>query len=333
MDNFFVKKKAIIPDNSIIIIISISIFNGKVPINESIAAAEPVLILDIVYNDINEKIITSVLVAPKSTRNPFSSVFDIVFPSIAAWPLPKPGRNPHMGDAIKDPNNGFFISFILNELSSKCCLGIFVLFFIDRIIDDDPNKPVSRGNNGSFNFRLIPNIFSGLSIITPKNPVIEYTNVEDNLFFSDKIINKEILIKRRGIIFVSNRYIFGTNIIIGNAITAVKIIAEILPYAVSSIASYPLPCISILWPGRRESSVSVSGQPKNMLGIKSRKVWVMDIATMSVIKYIGGIENRREIDRDTRIAATRFMWIPGVRPVNVPAIIPSSVNATNSSSI
>lgn len=58
-----------------------------------------------------------------------------------------------------------------------------------------------------------------------------------------------------------------------------------------------------------------------MEGIKSRKVWVIAIATMKIRSGVGGrfwmkVRERRDI-------ATRLMWMPGISPVVVPAIIPS----------
>lgn len=53
--------------------------------------------------------------------------------------------------------------------------------------------------------------------------------------------------------------------------------------------------------------------------MKSRNVWVMAIEVMKITRYIGevivrsmGVIARRDTD-------TRFMWIPGMRPVIVPA--------------
>jgi hypothetical protein len=54
--------------------------------------------------------------------------------------------------------------------------------------------------------------------------------------------------------------------------------------------------------------------------MKSRKVCVIAIATMKIKSGVGGrfwmrVRERREI-------ATRLMWMPGIRPVMVPAKIP-----------
>jgi len=58
--------------------------------------------------------------------------------------------------------------------------------------------------------------------------------------------------------------------------------------------------------------------------MKSRKVWVIDIEAIKTARAINGTENEVNIPREaTRMEATRFMWIPGERPVNVPAIIPA----------
>jgi len=61
-----------------------------------------------------------------------------------------------------------------------------------------------------------------------------------------------------------------------------------------------------------------------MLGIKSINVWVMAIAVMKTTKAMAGIADMEENAgiADKRIAETRFMWIPGARPVKVPIVIP-----------
>ncbi len=53
-------------------------------------------------------------------------------------------------------------------------------------------------------------------------------------------------------------------------------------------ASYPLPFLSNKCPGSIESSVSVSGQPKKTEGMKSKKVWVIDMDVINVTRYIEG---------------------------------------------
>lgn len=66
--------------------------------------------------------------------------------------------------------------------------------------------------------------------------------------------------------------------------------------------------------------MSSSGAPKKIEGMKSRNVWVMAmevINTREVPKEIS--ENKANV---RRVAAMRLIWIPGVRPVRVPAVIP-----------
>lgn len=63
------------------------------------------------------------------------------------------------------------------------------------------------------------------------------------------------------------------------------------------------------------------GAPNNIEGMKSRKVWVMDIATMKMTRAIGGNEEKRA-NEDVREEAIRLMCIPGKRPVIVPMRIP-----------
>ena len=91
------------------------------------------------------------LVAPSRTRNPSLSVLDMVFPIIAACPLPRPGSMLDKGEAINAPNKGdknFLFIFGLEIF----CSGTSVLFFILVTNIEDPKSPVRRGSNGS----LIP---------------------------------------------------------------------------------------------------------------------------------------------------------------------------------
>lgn len=47
---------------------------------------------------------------------------------------------------------------------------------------------------------------------------------------------------------------------------------------------------------------------------------------MNTIKYNGRIGLRKEEEVDIKIAPTRLIWIPGIKPVNVPARLPK-INA------
>ena len=61
-----------------------------------------------------------------------------------------------------------------------------------------------------------------------------------------------------------------------------------------------------------------------MLGMKSINVCVIDIETMNMAIIIGSVNLRKNADDETRIAPTRFMWSPGIRPVKVPTRMPMS---------
>ena len=54
--------------------------------------------------------------------------------------------------------------------------------------------------------------------------------------------------------------------------------------------------------------------------MKSRKVWVIAIAIMNISRVVGSRVRASGID--IIVIEIRFMWIPGIRPVKVPAIIP-----------
>ena len=60
--------------------------------------------------------------------------------------------------------------------------------------------------------------------------------------------------------------------------------------------------------------------------MKSRKVCAIDIDTMKVTREIGGrpVKNSTDEIEETSKIAMRFIWIPGIKPVIVPAIIPTN---------
>lgn len=87
-------------------------------------------------------------------------------------------------------------------------------------------------------------------------------------------------------------------------------------------ASYPWPAINISWPGRIESEVSSFGAPKNIVGIKSIKICVIDKEAIKIINEIGGKNCKSAAEIVKRKSATRFIWIPGTRPVIVPIETP-----------
>ena len=80
-----------------------------------------------------------------------------------------------------------------------------------------------------------------------------------------------------------------------------------------------------MWPGRIERKESSSGAPRKIEGIKSRKVWVIAIAAMKIASVNGGVMLRRYVESERSIIARRFMWIPGIRPVIVPADTPQRI--------
>ena len=75
-------------------------------------------------------------------------------------------------------------------------------------------------------------------------------------------------------------------------------------------------------PGNIDNAVSSSGHPKNTEGIKSVNVCVIDIETMKTARYIGLIFMKIEVEREISKTPRRFIWIPGVNPVTIPARMP-----------
>ena len=60
---------------------------------------------------------------------------------------------------------------------------------------------------------------------------------------------------------------------------------------------------------------------------------MIDIAIMKVTRVRGVARFRRDVDRVMRIIAIKFMWMPGIRPVIVPAKIPIKIASIRESSI
>lgn len=131
-------------------------------------------------------------VAPRRTRKPFLFVLEIVFPIIAACPLPRPGRKLHNGEAIIAPKSGrksFVFGFVI------FCFGILVLFFIESMSVEEPKSPVSKGRRGWFRIRDFPKISCGFKIISPRIPVNKKTSRAEDFLFSKKIKRIETIIK------------------------------------------------------------------------------------------------------------------------------------------
>lgn len=97
-------------------------------------------------------------------------------------------------------------------------------------------------------------------------------------------------------------------------------IAIVEPMRVSFRALCPCPSRRSSCPGRTERAVSSDGAPRNIDGMKSRKVWVIAIDIMKIRSGVGWRFWIRVMDRIA--IAIRFMWIPGIRPVRVPVSIP-----------
>ena len=66
--------------------------------------------------------------------------------------------------------------------------------------------------------------------------------------------------------------------------------------------------------------MSSDGAPRNIEGMKSRKVWVIAIEMMKIRRMFVESSEMRAIERID--IATRLMWMPGIRPVIVPARVP-----------
>ncbi len=78
----------------------------------------------------------------------------------------------------------------------------------------------------------------------------------------------------------------------GNKIIVI-IIAPNPPKAAKRTASFPLPWITILWPGNIDNTVPSSGTPKNIEGINSSNAWEIDIEIRKIQRTSGEYEFKR----------------------------------------
>jgi hypothetical protein len=87
-----------------------------------------------------------------------------------------------------------------------------------------------------------------------------------------------------------------------------------------------------LWPGKIDKKESSSGAPRKIEGMKSKKVWVIAIEVMKMASVRGVVIDNSVVENDKRIIETRLMWMPGIRPVKVPADTPrrmASISCNN----
>jgi len=104
-----------------------------------------------------------------------------------------------------------------------------------------------------------------------------------------------------------------------------KTTAPKLPITVSFTAINPNPFNKYLCPGKTPKTVASFGAPKNIDGIQSRKVCVTDIAIINTARTIGSKNCKSLGEIDNKITATRFMCIPGIKPVKIPHKIPAVI--------
>jgi len=64
--------------------------------------------------------------------------------------------------------------------------------------------------------------------------------------------------------------------------------------------------------------MSASGAPRNIEGIASRNVWVTARAIIKTPRTNGVVNVRKKGDNVNKINATKFVWMPGVKPEIIP---------------
>lgn len=65
--------------------------------------------------------------------------------------------------------------------------------------------------------------------------------------------------------------------------------------------------------------MSVSGAPRKIEGRKSKKVCVIAMLAIKTTRTIAGIDSSNAVEIARRRTAIRFICMPGIRPVIVPA--------------
>src|SRR3989338_3055465 len=60
-----------------------------------------------------------------------------------------------------------------------------------------------------------------------------------------------------------------------------------------------------------------------MLGMASRKVWVIAREMINTARTMGEVYARRTEEKETSKTETRLTWMPGMRPVKTPVRMPS----------
>jgi hypothetical protein len=91
---------------------------------------------------------------------------------------------------------------------------------------------------------------------------------------------------------------------------------------VSFTAIKPKPFSKYLCPGKTPNAEADSGAPRKIEGIKSRNVWVTAIATIKTQSTNGFVNRNKKGEAESSRTAIKFICIPGIRPVKIPAIIP-----------
>jgi len=92
----------------------------------------------------------------------------------------------------------------------------------------------------------------------------------------------DVQIRMNAIMRWRNGKIFGMMIMKAGIMKNREVVAMTEPTRVSFRAWWPLPKRRSSCPGRVPSPVSSSGAPRKIAGMKSRKVWVIAIATMKI---------------------------------------------------
>lgn len=178
-------------------------------------------------------------------------------PSVAACPLPIPGRKEQRGEKVSAANDDLSNSFLVRNISLNglidCC-GKRVLDLNDINRLERPKRPDKRGKRGSFTGRLnvkSPRIPARMNVIVPKS-----------IFSSLIIMYIDKKMRMKGIIDLIRLKKVGKNRMKRGVTIRRMIMANIEPYNVKINASCPLPCNRSLCPGKIDKKFSSSGAPR-----------------------------------------------------------------------
>ena len=94
------------------------------------------------------------------------------------------------------------------------------------------------------------------------------------------------------------------------------------PITESVIASWPLPLSRSSCDGSKAIELSGLGVPKRVVGMKSMNIWVIAMEIIIIDEYNALILSKG--NNASKATETKFICMPGIRPVKIPMIMPDN---------